>query len=327
MTRWSPYLRVLGALALRAVTGAVLIYLVLQNWNLLALDWTRFNIGLILLSTLLYPFVFGAMVVIWHQIMRLQIGSTDWRRDTRIYCYTNLVRSLPLGLFWRIGGRTVLYLKANVSSQPVIAGSLWEMILHALSALLIFCSIWIFRPIAVDTWIWVFAIAAVFIAVVIAFRRIGQYLNRDTTSDWRGALQELRMRWWTQGKSLAFILILNGATWFIAAVNLQLLVYAIAPQVPFDYLDALQTWLIVGMAGYVVVALSFLDVGAREATMVLVLSGYMPPTPSIVIAILTRLIMIAGDWFWSLIGLLLIRANSDAEAEHTAKMQSLLPER
>lgn len=302
MIHLSPRLRVLGTFALRLVIATVLLYLVVQNWNQLAIDPSKFSIGLIMLSALLYPFSFGLIVAVWHQIMRLQIGSTDWRRDSRIYCYSNLVRSLPFGLFWRISGRTMLYLQANVSSASVIAASLWEIVLHAASAMVLLLPTLAIRAVAVSTWVWGFALALALIAVIVVLRRIRNRFVEENIS-----IVNLCTVCQKRGKVLALILILNSVTWLNAALMLQLLVYAVAPQTAFDYINALQTWLVAGLVSYAIFLLPFLDVGTKEVTMAVVLSAHMPLPIGIVIAVLNRLIFTVSDLLCSLLTLLLVR--------------------
>jgi len=307
MARLSSRFNMLGGGALRVAIGITLVYLIVQNWNQLAIDPLKYNIGLILLATLLYPITFGTIVVVWHYIMRLQIGSMDWLRDSRIYCHATLARSLPLGLVWRIGGRVVLYHNENVAGQAVVAASLMEIVLHAAAAVILLLPTLAIRPAPVGAWIFWGALVIVFVAMISLAQRIRRQSATQTGFDLRTAWRSLPTMWRKQGKLLTLILGLNGMTWLVAAVGLQMIIYAVAPQIALDYLDALQIWLITGLSSYVVYVLPFLDVGAKEATMAVVLSAYMPLTIGVALAILYRLIFLVCDIFWPLVGLFLAR--------------------
>ncbi len=307
----SPRVRIFSVFVLRTITGLALVLIAIQNWNQLAIDWQKFNIGLILLSALLYPISFCLILLVWFHIMQIQVGSFDWRRDSTIYCYSNLVRSLPFGVLWRMGGRVVFYLKENISESSTIAASLWEIVFHVASAIALLLGAIVLRPVAIGTWFWGLALVVASIAVASVVRRIGRQLRSAGVLDIHGVVQTLLNILLRQAKTLGLILILNGITWLNASVMLQLIVYAINPVASFDYLDAVQVWLISGMTGYVVLFLPFLDIGAKEATMTILLSAHMPLAVGLMIALLYRLIFMLSDILWSVIALQVVRWQGD----------------
>ncbi len=292
-------------IVLRVVVTIALVYIIARTWEQVAGDAREINWGLLLLSALLYPVSFALIMIVWHFIMRLQTGSNSWQRDGFVYCYSNLVRNLPLGFFFRIAGRVVSYDADNISRSATVTASLWEVVLHMIPAVLLLMVALLLRPVAVGEWFWILALVIVLIVGGVLVRRLWAQLK---LSDPRAALDGLGQLVRAHGQTLALILVLNGITWLVAGAMLLLQVYAVDSQAHFDYLNALQIWLISGLFGYVALLLPFLDYGAKEATMAVLLSPFMPSGIAVVISILYRLTFTISDVVWSLVGLLVVKS-------------------
>lgn len=293
---------------LRVTVGVCLVALVLGGWGDLVAQSQSFNIGLALACAALYPVSFVLMLAVWLRMTTLQVGGRDWRRHVLIYCRTNLVRGLPLGLFWRVGGRVLQYDKLSVPRSAVVAVSLWEIALHSTAAALLLCITLLLRPVVIGVWLPGFAVLlAVSSVAVLAYRHGGPPPRvvlaaavPGSIGAWRGLLQ---------GRlgAVAGILGAYAITWLNAGLMLLLLVRAVAPQAAFDFVDGTQVWAVAGLAGYVAFLLPFLDVGAKEATMTVLLTAHMAPSLAVVIAILWRLVFTVCDIACSFTGLLAMR--------------------
>ncbi len=306
-----PRLMTPVVIVLRIVVTIALVFIIARTWEQVAGDAREINWGLLLLSALLYPISFALIMIVWHLIMRLQAGSNSWRRDGAVYCYSNLVRTLPLGFFFRIAGRVVSYDQDNISRTATVTASLWEVVLHMIPAVVLLLLALLLRPVAVGEWFWILALVIVLIVGIVLFRRLRTQLK---STDPRTALDGLGQLVRTHGQMVALILVLNGITWLVAGAMLLLQVYAVDPLAQFDYLDALEIWLISGLFGYVALLLPFLDYGVKEATMTVLLSAFMPPGLGVVISILYRLTFTVSDVVWSLVGLLVVKSPAAPEA-------------
>ena len=239
----------------------------------------------------LYPLSLIAQAVAWSLslgALRQQPSVLDWG-DIRIYAWSHLLKRLPGG-FWYVAERVAAYREDGVHPSVPILASIVEWLLLLLTAGGAYLG---FGLLAKGSDL-IGALIAVFIAGVSGWA-VGQAV---TARGWlSGAPSPTR-----RSRSL-----LRGLTYFVAA-ELYLFAFGIGGVILMGFVtadggtaftgaQAITVWALVAGIG-TVIGLLPAGVGVRDATLAVILTGYLSPPVAVIVAVLLRLLFVAGDLIW-----------------------------
>ena len=227
-------------------------------------------IGIYLVS-LIVQFVVWARMISFHR----QVG---WE-DIEIYARTILMRRLPGGP-WHWVGRISMYSSSTeLPAKVSAAGSLVEWTLVLLVG------------------------AGLFVAVV---EGLPALLRASLLSAATGLALAIAIGWQprtrSRGARLAeaiFWIFLYAVAWqaglaiFLAIAN--------TTGAGLGWLEGMKVWMVAGGLGVITVVLPF-TLGILEASLVLLLQPYLDPLLALVVALMIRLIYVAGDGLWGFLG-------------------------
>jgi len=118
-----------------ALSVAFLAYKAWESWS--ALREYHWDLQAIYLLPSFGLFVVQLGVVTWGwQIIMDRLGPpVPFRDHLKIYGYTNLMRRIPAGMLWLVGGRVYAYKDYNLTTRVLALGSFFEMLLAILTGL------------------------------------------------------------------------------------------------------------------------------------------------------------------------------------------------
>jgi glycosyltransferase 2 family protein len=127
--------RRLVSAVLLGLSVAFLIYKAMENWDMLrGYTWNLRAIYL-LPSFGLFLVQFAVVTWGWQIIMDRLAPPVPFFEHLKIYGYTNLMRRIPAGLVWLVGGRISAYRERNLTTRVLALGSFFEMLMVILSGL------------------------------------------------------------------------------------------------------------------------------------------------------------------------------------------------
>lgn len=227
-------------------------------------------IGIYLVS-LIVQFVVWARMISFHR-------HVGWE-DIKIYARTILMRRLPGGP-WHWVGRISMYSSSTeVPARVSAAGSLVEWTLVLLVG------------------------AGLFFAVA---EGLPALLRLSLLSAATGLALAIAIVWQPHTRSRATRLA-EAILWiFLYAVAWQaglviFLAIANTAGAGLGWLEGMQVWMVAGGLGVITVVLPF-TLGVLEASLVLLLQPYLDPLLALVVALMIRLIYVAGDALWGFLG-------------------------
>ncbi len=228
-------------------------------------------------------------------------GMHSLRKNAKIYSYSILAKRLP-GTYWYVAGRILLYEKEGVAKITTAAGAALELASTILSGLLMY---FISLPFCLNNYltglptIWrsgylgllIGLLGIVFLRPSLAssaLNRLTRYLGKQEVSvtfDVKDALT------WLALYSLA---------WIVGGVVLYLLITSLQPFSWTTIPAAINMTVAAGLVG-LVAFISPSGLGIKELTLAYLLSFYVPLPVAAVLALLFRLWVIVGDFFWAVL--------------------------
>ena len=236
----------------------------------------------------------------WHRIYTRLGAPLSLREDVKTYCLFCVTRRLSAGI-WSFASRVLLYATAGMPSGLTITSIIVERLFIAMTGLVLSLSFLLFRSLWITPW----CIPALVVIVslfgsLIVYPRILQaglafLLHRLSQEDPIGGkpLNSREILLW----SLWYLLIwLLGGSFFYATVRI------VYPLPPVQLLDMVGLWV---MAGTVNALLYFIPSGlwVTEISLVMLMSHYIPTPAAVVVTVLARLIITAGESLWLLASL------------------------
>ncbi len=271
------------------ITLGVIAQILLSNWDTLAtFPWQLRPIWL--LAILLF-FLIDLLVATWawHLLVVGLANYNNFRRSAKICWYANLARRIPTPV-WYIAGRAVMYEQVGVSKLTISLLSTLELIFFFLSGLittLLTLPFWVIPPQlrtgANQGWL---LLPLFILSLLLVHPRVLAALWRRLRPG--TALQPLRWQTtitWLGCYMLAWVL---GAFVLFSAINL------LTPLPLSKLIPIIGIWSLAGsisLAGSLTISL----IGVREISLTLLLAILIPAPVALIVAILMRLIWLAGE--------------------------------
>ena len=280
---------------LRRIVGYVLAALVLfflgrllyQNQTELAAQHISFQIDLtwLVVSLVLQVIGLSLSVETWRRLLEEMDGRISFRNAFRIWWFSNLTRYIP-GNIWQPATMAVLGEREDVpKSKTILSQTFFILLTLALAGVLSISLV----PIAAETKTWLmlvcaaailfFAMPPVFRFVLTIIARILRYEPAQTTSSFlRGLLP----------------LIVAGLMWLAYGLSFYFFVRALGISGEPTWTTAVPLYAGAYLIGYI----SFLTpsgLGIREGAIAFFLGAYVHSSVAVAVALLARLMAIAGE--------------------------------
>lgn len=288
-TQRRPFRLVIGATIVLCSLG-VLAFLLFRNWATLTAHRWRIDYAWLGLTLVLNLCAYLVAIAGWHSIVERLAGANDLRLNARIYCYGAAAGRLP-GVAWDIATRVVLYGNAGVSRAMVGVGSVLELILIALSGVVLYLFLMPFTLAdAMRPGLWP-VLGALGAGVVLTHPRMVTFVVRRARRD---ALPlSLRYR-----DTLTWLFVYVW-TWVTSGLTLYATIRSISPLASGHGLQVLADWTLVGvLTSFITFVPSSL--GLKELSLTLLLSRYIPEYVAVVAVILMRMLTIGYSVLWTL---------------------------
>jgi hypothetical protein len=276
-----------------ALCFSILGYGLYKNWTALASFQWKINYLQVALSFIFYTFDLTLAVVGWSLIVNKLAGFLNFRKNLKIYCYSNIASRLP-GTVWFIIGRAYLYEQQGIAKSVISIGSLLEMVLIILSGILTY---FLFLP-------FLSPISALRNSLpLIALIPLGLLLTHP-------AILRAILKRFTRAKApydlhyqdtLAWLGIYI-VVWIVGGVVLYSAVNAFYPLSLAQLPGIIGAWTLSGVAASLVF-FSPSGLGIRELTLSFLLSYYIPAPLAIVVALGMRVGLTAYEAFWAVVAL------------------------
>lgn len=277
--------------------GFLVILLIRQHEQLRQLDDWRNYLRACVVGFLLYPISLVIHAWTWSRmIARLSRSRSGWW-DIEIYAYTHLIRRLP-GAVWYLATRSLMYRDRGVDASVtlVASGLEWLWLLGGGVIVFGFFSLISGSP-------WVLAVAALGMVLVLGVW-VPRILRRPER--WLRRMPAPGRRWLERLSAVALptkwdLLQWSGAylmTYMIAGIIFFLLIRSVVPTASLEFGEAVRVWALTSSVGTLVVGIVPAGLGVRELSITALLAPKVPAAASLLVAILVRLLFIAGDLVW-----------------------------
>jgi hypothetical protein len=248
----------------------------------------------IIAAVLIYPAGILPTAASWHWLLRTIGVILPFRTNLRIFSLSSLPRHIP-GFVWYISSRSILYQEEDVSPSMTLTASGAEIIRLALTGflstlMLLFSRIGLsaeFESVRTAAYIALPIVLLLIISIPLVNRLLPYFLRRRGISE----IPQIQQR------RLIVTLLLMFIAWFGGGLILFVLAQSIYP-LGWEMLPAMiGAW---GAAGAIslTIGIGIQGLGIREITLGGLLSLLMPPIFAIILAILFRLVLTAGEFLW-----------------------------
>ncbi|MBK5108841.1 MAG: flippase-like domain-containing protein [Anaerolineales bacterium] len=269
----------------------------ISNWNEFSSQEINFDYRYIILAVIIYPAGMLPTAFSWHTLLRTIGIMLPFRTNLRIFSLSALPRHIP-GFVWYISSRTLLYKEENIGAGRIVTASAADIILLALtgflSALMLLVSgIGISQEISTvrtGALIALPILLLLIISIPLVNRLLPYFLQRRGVSE----IPQIHQGY------LVITLLVMFIAWAGGGLILFVLSQAIYPLSWSFYPAMIGAW---GAAGAVslTIGIGIQGLGIREITLSAILSLIMPPVIAIILAVVFRLVLTAGEFLWVLL--------------------------
>ena len=280
--------RIIFGAAIVLFSLAFLAYFTYSNWATLTAHHWQIDYGQLALTLLLNLGAYLAAIGAWHLMIDRLAGVGSLLLNAKIYCYSAVARRLP-GVAWDIATRVVMYDYAGASKAVVSVASILELLLIALSGILLYLALMPFTLSYVSHWGSWAPLVAVVLGIVLTHPRVVTYAVRKVKKDALPVSLQYRdtLLW-------LFLYILD---WLLGGLMLYATIRVVHPLPTAYILQLLADWT---LAGVLMSLGTFMPttLALKEVTLTVLMSRYMPEYIAMVGAILTRLLTVAYSILW-----------------------------
>ena len=269
----------------------------ITNWNEFSSQEINFDYRYIILAVIIYPAGMLPTAFSWHTLLRTIGIMLPFRTNLRIFSLSALPRHIP-GFVWYISSRSLLYKEENIGAGRIVTASAADIILLALtgflSALMLLVSgIGISQEISTvrtGALIALPILLLLIISIPLVNRLLPYFLQRRGVSE----IPQIHQGY------LVITLLVMFIAWAGGGLILFVLSQAIYPLSWSFYPAMIGAW---GAAGAVslTIGIGIQGLGIREITLSAILSLIMPPVIAIILAVVFRLVLTAGEFLWVLL--------------------------
>jgi glycosyltransferase 2 family protein len=279
---------VVGA-AFFVVALALLVWAVASRWDELAQAWTRLDLVTVLLSLLLACAGLVAQMLSWRSLLAGTGGAPDLRASARIYYHGQLGKYVP-GSVWAVVAQAELgkaHKLSRARSAVVALGAL--AVLLVVGGAVAVIGLAAGSPQSLSTYWWavlVVPLGAIGLAPPVFNWVVGKALVVLRRGD-----QSVRV----DGRGLAGSALWALVMWLLFGLHAFVLLHALHPDDPGrGLLLSLGAFALAWVVGFLVI-IAPAGTGPREAALVLALAPMVTSSDALLIALVSRVLMVVAD--------------------------------
>ena len=290
------------ALLRRALLSALLVvpalafitYQTWRNWEQLrAYNW-QVRPELWALAFLGYAVALNLELVAWNRMMGRLAGLTNFRRNARLYCVSNLSKRLP-GVVWYLAGRALLYREQGVPAAATRTGSALELALLVATGPVVYFGVLPFTGGVLRGWMLLVAVGALVVGAVVLqpaiFNRIVNFFRRRM-----GSSAQITVAY----RDVLPLVPLYLLAWGIGGPVLYVVACSIHP-LPLAALPAITSIWVASGTLTLLFGTFLLGFGVREVALSLLLATVLPQPLPVIVALLFGLILVVSELIWTAI--------------------------
>lgn len=286
---WLPASLLFGAVSI------LMGWTVLKDWDkIVSFDW-HLRLEYLILAAALHSFSICVIFGVWHHMMHHLGGFCNLRNNFHVYCLSILARRMPTPL-WFVGSRLYFYRHYSVRGGIVLSITALEIALMILAGILCYASLlpaYVYIPRLSP---WLLAIVVASIVVLFAVRPqifidlVNAVLHWRKRAGVAANISRRRLLLW----SLTHLL-----SWYTGGLVVYATVKALmaTPVGLPDSVGAAALAALVSMLGLLLPT----GFGLREITLSVLLSGWIPPSAGIIVALSYRVIQTVVEMGWALV--------------------------
>lgn len=273
----------------------VLSYGTYLGWRELSKQQWHVDCRYLLPSFGAYSIVLAIVVVNWNSIVKSLGISLGFRRNMKLYCYTNLTKHLPSAL-WFVGTRLYLYQREGVAKGLTSMGVSLELTLLTSSNLIVCLAVLPLYPILKAQQVMLGVAILIPLLIITFYPR----LLLRTVNFFRLRFNHAPLTVVLERKDMLLLSATYSAGWIVGGMFLYLLIMAIHPSVSSHVFEVIGAWVLSALVSRLRFVLP-IGVGWREVTLAAILSSFMPLSTAVVVSVLSKIWLALSEVVWLLI--------------------------
>lgn len=279
------------------LSTAIIIRIIVDNWQLLLdYDWS-FRPGWLVTALVLFSIDLFLSLYVWHLLVSKLAHYKNLRLNIKFVLQSNLARRLP-GTVWYVASRALLYQEEGVSKKATSLISALELamfIVSGTSVTLLTLPLWLGRTEIenVDKLAWI--VLAIFPASLVLvhpkiIEKIWTRLNKQKLAQ--------TLRW---NDTVLWLLLYMG-TWVLGGGVVFSIINIFQSMPMSDYVTITGMWAAastISLIGFVALPIFSL----REVTLVFLLNQLLPLPIALIIAVAVRVLWLSGELIASVVAL------------------------
>ena len=244
---------------------------------------------------LLYPLSLSAQALVWSRIIR-RLGKVDhgWL-NIEIYAYSHLMRRLP-GAIWYLASRTMMYYGQGIDARITLAASGLEWLLLVVTAGFIY-SILYLSNLLKSWWLGFGGLLLLIGGAVWGLKSL--YLQKHRRPpNLISYLLDSPVETLPRVREVVLWIGLYSVAYAVGGAILWLLVHGVVVESNIMIIDAIRIWALAGGVSFVTSLIVPAGMGIRELTITALLVPEVSTAEALLIALLLRILFIAGDLIW-----------------------------
>lgn len=303
LTSWGqkPLVRVLAGGLVFLISLIFLAYAIYVNRQSLQETKLEINGWLLFLSIVLYPLGYLPMIVTWHYLIRILGSPLGFWSNMRLYALSSLPKRIP-GPMWHIASRSVLYKQAGVPHSATLLGTAVESVVLVIAGMLVYLASLGLSGLQVNQQLMWAALGAILLLAV----ALWQVKRLNQAASWLVKRSGTAMTVQLERRHLLVLVVGYMAGWVGGGIVLYVLARGVSSATTLTLVACLSSWAGAGVVS-VIAQFTVANMGLRELALSGLLSASVPLSIAVVIAILFRILLMGGEFIWSLIFAMLAR--------------------
>jgi len=276
------------------INGILIVLLCLFLGNYLVKEWqTIRNIQLnivafkLIIAFVLYGVNFYLFMFCWHILLKSYGIPSSILTNSYIYSSSQITKILPTPA-WFITGRLVMYQKEGTQKKTILTSTFLEIFLHLLIGI-VFLALINIKPEQPLTWL--YGVSLIPIILVIIYPKVFSF-----------SFLELKANGFTRTNVIMIILVYS-LTWVLSGPYFHSIISGSGVTTQISIIKFWEVWIISSIFSYIG-SMMLGGVGVlREFSITFLLGNLISPPLALVVAAVSRLIMILGNIAWPLVAM------------------------
>lgn len=276
------------------INGILIVVLCLFLGNYLSKEWQtikKIQINVVvfklIISFVLYGVNFYLFMFCWHILLKSYGITSSFLKNSYIYSSSQIAKILPTPA-WFITGRLIMYQKEGTQKKTILTSTFLEIFLHMLIGL-VFLALINIHPEQPFTWLYLLSIIPLILTII--YPKVFSFSFLD-----------LKANGFTRINVLTIILV-YFFTWGLSGPYFQSILSGSGITTQISMIKFWEVWIISSIFSYIgSVILGGVGV-LREFSITFLLGNLITPPLALVVATVSRIIMILGNIAWPLVAM------------------------